>query len=38
MDAFEILQRVEEEQNILDGKDANKETKQFKGFAEGRSK
>lgn len=38
MDAFEILQRVEEEQNILDGKDATKETKQFKGFAEGRSK
>ena len=38
MDAFEILQRIEEEQNILDGKDVNKETKQFKGFAEGRSK
>jgi len=38
MDAFEILQRIEEEQNILDGKDVTKETKQFKGFAEGRSK
>ena len=33
MDAFEILQRIEEEQNILDGKDVTKETKQFKGFA-----
>ena len=38
MDAFEILQRVEEEQAILDGKDINKETKSFKGFAERRSK
>lgn len=38
MDAFEILQRVEEEQSILDGKDVNKETKHFRGFAEGRSK
>ena len=38
MDAFEILQRVEEEQAILDGKDVNKETKSFKGFAERRSK
>ncbi len=37
-DAFEILQRVEEEQAILDGKDINKETKSFKGFAERRSK
>ena len=38
MDAFEILQRIEEEQAILDGKDINKETKSFKGFAERRSK
>lgn len=38
MDAFEILQRIEEEQNILDGKDNTKQTKTFKGFAEGRSK
>jgi ASC-1-like (ASCH) protein len=37
-DAFEILNRIEEEQALLDG--ANKETraKSFKGFAEGRSK
>ena len=32
MDAFEILQRIEEEQAILDGKDINKETKSFKGL------
>ena len=38
MDAFEILQRIEEEQNILDGVDSTKQTKSFKGFAEGRSK
>ena len=38
MDAFEILQRIEEEQNILDGKDNTKQTKPFTGFAEGRSK
>ena len=38
MDAFEILQRIEEEENILDGKDKTKEVKSFKGFAEGRSK
>ena len=38
MDAFEILQRIEEEQNILDGKDNTKQFKVFKGFAEGRSK
>jgi len=39
MDAFEILQRIEEEEDILNGttKD-NKEVKSFKGFAEGRSK
>ena len=38
MDAFEILQRIEEEQNILDGVDKKTQTKSFKGFAEGRSK
>ena len=38
-DAFEILNRIQEEQAILDGKDT-KENKEraFKGFAEGRSK
>ena len=38
-DAFEILNRIHEEENILDGKpiEENKENK-FKGFAEGRSK
>ena len=38
-DAFEILQRIQEEENILN--DKPKEVKQertFKGFAEGRSK
>ena len=38
MDAFEILQRIEEEENILKGMDDSKEKKLFKGFAEGRSK
>jgi hypothetical protein len=38
MDAFEILQRIEEEQNILDGVDDTKQAKSFRGFAEGRSK
>ena len=38
MDAFEILQRIEEEENVLKGIDNPKETKSFKGFAEGRSK
>jgi len=39
MDAFEILQRIEEEENILNGvvKEV-KEERSFKGFAEGRSK
>ena len=37
MDAFEILQRVEEEENIINSKD-NKSSRSFKGFAEGRSK
>jgi len=38
MDAFEILQRIEEEENTLKGIDKPKEIKSFKGFAEGRSK
>ena len=38
MDAFEILQRIEEEENILSGIDKPKEVKLFKGFAEGRGK
>ena len=38
-DAFEILNRIQEEENLLEDK-APKETKEkvFKGFAEGRSK
>ena len=38
-DAFEILNRIQEEENLLEGK-APKERneKVFKGFAEGRSK
>ena len=38
-DAFEILNRIHEEENILEGKpiEEKKENK-FKGFAEGRSK
>ena len=40
MDAFEILQRIEEEEAILNGetKETKKEERSFKGFAEGRSK
>ena len=38
-DAFEILNRIQEEQNLLDGKaPEDKKDKVFKGFAEGRSK
>jgi hypothetical protein len=38
-DAFEILQRIEEEDSNLDGKPKEeKEDKAFKGFAERRSK
>ena len=38
-DAFEILNRIQEEENLLEGK-TPEETKEktFKGFAEGRSK
>tara|TARA_R110000764_G_scaffold39259_1_gene87529 strand:+ start:784 stop:1059 length:276 start_codon:yes stop_codon:yes gene_type:complete len=38
-DAFEILSRIEEEEKLNEKpKDAKKEEKTFKGFAEGRSK
>ena len=39
-DAFEILNRLEEEKNLLEGKpkEDKKEERAFKGFAEGRSK
>ena len=38
-DAFEILNRIQEEENILEGKEPEeKKQKIFKGFAEGRSK
>ena len=40
MDAFEILQRIEEEQNMLDDKPKQevKKDNTFKGFAERRAK
>jgi len=37
-DAFEILSRIEEESNLLDGKAIEKKENTFKGFAERRSK
>jgi len=37
-DAFEILNRIQEEKNLLDGKEPEDKVKVFKGFAEGRSK
>ena len=38
-DAFEILNRIEEEENLLDGKTPEKtEEKVFRGLEEGRSK
>jgi hypothetical protein len=39
-DAFEILNRIQEEEDIIEGKieKETKKPKQFKGFAEGRSK
>ena len=38
-DAFEILTRIQEEENLLKGKTSEeREEKVFKGFAEGRSK
>jgi len=39
VDAFEILSRIEEEENLLNEKPKEvKEERTFKGFAEGRSK
>ena len=38
-DAFEILSRIQEEENLLEGKEPEeKKGKVFKGFAEGRSR
>ena len=37
-DAFEILDRIQEEENIVEGKETDKKEKVFKGFAEGRSR
>jgi hypothetical protein len=37
-DAFEILNRIEEEKAMLDDKPIEKQEKSFKGFAERRSK
>ena len=38
-DAFEILTRIQEEENLLEGKTPEEgKEKVFKGFAEGRSK
>jgi ASC-1-like (ASCH) protein len=37
-DAFEILNRIHEEENIIEGKVQEKKQTTFKGFAEGRSK
>ena len=37
-DAFEILQRIKEEENMLNEKPKKVKEKTFKGFAEGRSK
>jgi ASC-1-like (ASCH) protein len=38
-DAFEILGRIQDEENLLEGKEPEgKKEKVFKGFAEGRSK
>ena len=37
-DAFEILNRIQEEESILEGREVEKKDKVFKGFAEGRSR
>jgi ASC-1-like (ASCH) protein len=37
-DAFEILARIEAEENIINEKPAKTQVESFKGFAEGRSK
>ena len=36
-DAFEILNRIEEEENLLNEKPKEENKRVFKGFAEGRS-
>ena len=36
-DAYEILNRIEEEENLLNEKPKEENTRVFKGFAEGRS-
>ena len=37
-DAFEILDRIQAEENLVEGKETEKKEKVFKGFAEGRSR
>ena len=37
-DAFEILDRIQAEENLVEGKQPEEKEKVFKGFAEGRSK
>jgi len=37
-DAFEILNRIQEEERMLEDSDKQTDAKVFKGFAEGRSK
>ncbi len=37
-DAFEILNRIEEEERMLEESEKDPNTKVFKGFAEGRSR
>jgi ASC-1-like (ASCH) protein len=37
-DAFEILNRIQEEEDMLEGKQTSEMKSSFKGFAEGRSK
>ena len=37
-DAFEILNRIEDENNLLEGKAVEEKQESFKGFAERRSK
>ena len=37
-DAFEILDRIQEEENLVEGKTTEEKEKVFKGFAEGRSR
>tara|TARA_R110000744_G_scaffold133606_1_gene242090 strand:+ start:11538 stop:11723 length:186 start_codon:yes stop_codon:yes gene_type:complete len=37
-DAFEILNRIQDEENALEGKPKEDKTTTFTGFAEGRSK